>query len=295
LTLSLFKQNLPSKEKKNNQVRNEESKTVRLTSHRTEQRYRYHSPDRRDKRVIMRNLVYLIGLPYHLATIEHIQSREFFGQFGIIRKIIINRDKGYSNRGYQSQTCSAYITFESDIGATMAILGIDGAKWHKRFLKASFGMTKFCSYFLNGQKCPKEKCLFLHREAESGDVVTIKDKTTQRVHVRVTRENVIDFCLGLGAQTILDYERWILERDNNVSQEDSFDEYDFEIEGIISVEEVLENIKQEFRKKHGVSLAEWIQKEKENRVKKQMIKKKKKKRKKKTKRSKQVKKVIGKW
>ena len=245
----------------------------------------------------MRNLVYLIGLPYQLATADYIRSYQFFGQFGIIRKIIVNRDKGYSNRGYQNQTCSAYITFESDIDATMAILGIDGARWKKRFLKASFGMTKFCSYFLNKQRCPKEKCLFLHREAEKGDVVTVKDKMTQRVHVRVTRQNVIDFCLGLGPQAIIDYESWLRKhiQEHRQGREEEVEDFEFEIEGIISAEDVLENIKEQFKKKEGINLEKW----KCTRVEKTNIKVKKKTKKKKKKKqrgkNKKTKKVIGKW
>jgi hypothetical protein len=232
----------------------------------------------------MRNLVYLIGLPHQLATEDHLRSYHFFGQFGQIRKIIINKDKSYS-RGYQSQTCSAYITFESDIHATMAILGIDGGRWRKRYLKASFGMTKFCSYFLNKQKCPKDKCLFLHREAEKGDVVTAKDKTTQRVHVRVTKRNVIDFCLGLGPEAILKYQKWV----ENDYGEDSDDE-DFEIQGIISVSEVLEMIKDEFFKKEGVTVEQW----KLNKLEEERLKNKKKKKKRKMKKKKEIKKKIKK-
>ena len=145
---------------------------------------------------------------------------------------------------------------------------------------------------MNNQKCPKERCLFLHREAEIGDVVTVKDKTTQRVHVRVTRDNVIDFCVGLGAQAILDYEKWLDARDD---EEEDFEQFDFEIEGIISAEDVLENIKQEFKKKNGISIKEWRKKEIDKKQKKEKMIKKKKKKTKKAKKKKKTKKVIGKW
>lgn len=235
----------------------------------------------------MRNLVYLIGLPYKFATEEYLRSHNFFGQYGKIRKIILNRDKSFG-RGYQSHSCSAYITFESDIGATMAILGVDGGRWRKNYLKASFGMTKFCSYFLNKQVCPKEKCLFLHREAQKEDVVTAKDKATQRVHVRVTRRNVIDFCLSLGPKAILEYRDWLEGR------EDEFpEEYESHIQGIVPVEQVLELIQEEFQKKCGFELDQWKRKQLQKKTKKEKNKKKTKKRKKKPKRK--SKKTIGKW
>lgn len=237
----------------------------------------------------MRNLVYLIGLPHQFASEDYLRSHQFFGQFGKIRKIILNRDKSYG-RGYQSQSCSAYITFESDLGATMAILGVDGARWRKRYLKASFGMTKFCSYFLNKQICPKEKCLFLHREAQKEDVVTVKDKTTQRVHVRVTRRNVIDFCLSQGPQAILSYHDWVDAQGRD--EEQYMDDYELDIQGIMPVHQVLEVIQEEFRKKWGQGLDQWKKKQNQKKLK-ERKKKRLKKRKKKAK--KKHKSTIGKW
>ena len=89
----------------------------------------------------------------------------------------------------------------------MAILPVDSVRIGKKFLRASFGMTKFCSIFLSKKKCRKEKCLFLHRSAEKGDVITTKDKVSQKVHIKMPKESIIDYCLNLGADEIWKYEQ----------------------------------------------------------------------------------------
>lgn len=158
----------------------------------------------------MRNLVYVIGLPRDITTCAALQSYHVFGKFGKVKKVILSSEKPFGNKNHIGRSCSAYVTFESEIEATMAILAVDGIKMGKRYFRASFGMTKFCSFFLNGQKCPKEQCLFLHRSAKEGDVVTVKDKVSQKVHIKMSRENVFDYCLSLGAEEIVKYEQNII-------------------------------------------------------------------------------------
>jgi CCR4-NOT transcription complex subunit 4 len=33
---------------------------------------------------------------------------------------------------------------------------------NERLIRASFGTSKFCQFFLNGQKCTNKDCLYLH-------------------------------------------------------------------------------------------------------------------------------------
>ena len=44
-----------------------------------------------------------------------------------------------------------------------AILAVDEFTLEKRLLRASFGTTKYCSFFLKGQKCINKECLYLHK------------------------------------------------------------------------------------------------------------------------------------
>ena len=118
-------------------------------------------------------------------------------------------------------------------------------------------------------------------------MVTAKDKTTQRVHVKVTHQNVVDFCLGLGPETLWEYQKEIRSKPQVEGKRGRYEE---EIEGLLSAEEVLENIKEEFHKREGKTLEAWHKAR--ERAKRKKERRKKKKRKKKNKRSK---KVVGKW
>ena len=88
------------------------------------------------------------------------------GQYGRIRKTVVNKDKPFLKVGSTDPTYSAYLTFNDLKEATLAILCLDGLSFQGVSLKVSYGMTKYCSYFIKGQPCPKNACLYLH-EANS--------------------------------------------------------------------------------------------------------------------------------
>lgn len=46
---------------------------------------------------------------------------EYFGQYGKIMKIVVNRDKPFNPRGPSGPTYSAYITYSNDQEASLAI------------------------------------------------------------------------------------------------------------------------------------------------------------------------------
>jgi CCR4-NOT transcription complex subunit 4 len=59
-------------------------------------------------RVIRRNLVYAVGLPPNIANEELLRRPEYFGQYGKISKIVLNRGTPAQGR---PATASAYVTF----------------------------------------------------------------------------------------------------------------------------------------------------------------------------------------
>jgi hypothetical protein len=72
---------------------------------------------------------------------------------------------------------SVYITYENEIQAACAILCVDSIFIFRKILRVFFGTTRYCSYFLNNQKCPNhENCRFLHQLALDEDLI-IDDKT----------------------------------------------------------------------------------------------------------------------
>ena len=61
-------------------------------------------------RVIRRNLVYAVGLPPSIATEEILRKPEYFGQYGKISKIVLNRNHN-GNGDPRRASASAYVTF----------------------------------------------------------------------------------------------------------------------------------------------------------------------------------------
>ena len=61
-------------------------------------------------RVIRRNLVYCVGLPPSIANEDQLRKADYFGQYGKIAKIVLNRNQA-SNGDPRRASCSAYVTF----------------------------------------------------------------------------------------------------------------------------------------------------------------------------------------
>ena len=61
-------------------------------------------------RVIRRNLVYAVGLPPSIANEDQLRKPDYFGQYGKIAKIVLNRSQ-VSNGDPRRASCSAYVTF----------------------------------------------------------------------------------------------------------------------------------------------------------------------------------------
>ena len=61
-------------------------------------------------RVIRRNLVYAVGLPPSIATEETLRKAEYFGEYGKITKIVLNRNHN-GNGDPRRASASAYVTF----------------------------------------------------------------------------------------------------------------------------------------------------------------------------------------
>ena len=98
------------------------------------------------QRIIQKNLVHFQGFPDRLYNKELLCSQEYFGQYGIISKIILTykMDKKSNKRSN-----SAYLTFSSCEQAAYAILSVDSIKIDNQLVRAFFGTTKYCNHFLN--------------------------------------------------------------------------------------------------------------------------------------------------
>jgi hypothetical protein len=90
-------------------------------------------------RVLQRNLLYVVGLPPSLAREDILKKKEYFGRFGRIIKIAINRKQ--VNHSDPRASYSAYVTYKRAKDAAEAIKAINGAQMDGRTLRATHGMS----------------------------------------------------------------------------------------------------------------------------------------------------------
>ena len=118
-------------------------------------------------RVIQRTLVYVIGIPQKYATDENLRKNDWFGQFGTIKKIVINK------RLYNlDTTVSAYITFKTEKEAADAIAETDESLIDGNIIKSTYGTTKYCTFYLKNMVCQNYECMYLHSNGETKDAIT---------------------------------------------------------------------------------------------------------------------------
>lgn len=96
---------------------------------------------------------------------------EYFGQYGNITKIVINKSHAYNPDGPNGPSFSAYVSYQSYQEAAIAILSVDNIVVDNHLLRASFGTTKYCSFFLKGADCPNKDCLYLHELSKENNVI----------------------------------------------------------------------------------------------------------------------------
>ena len=70
-------------------------------------------------RIIKQNLIHIHGLPKNLVNIEILKSKEYFGQYGTIKNVILSKKINSETR---KEIYSVYITYENKIEAACAIL-----------------------------------------------------------------------------------------------------------------------------------------------------------------------------
>lgn len=135
-------------------------------------------------RVVQKNLVYVTGLnpPCPSEDLHSVlRSDKYFGQYGKILKIVINRK---APNGHQNSNLSlsivVYVTFTRKEDALRCISELDGSLCDGRVLRAAHGTTKYCLSYLRGHPCPNPNCMFLHEPGEEADSYTRKDLSTHQ-------------------------------------------------------------------------------------------------------------------
>ena len=126
-------------------------------------------------RIITKNLVYVIGLSQNIASKETLIKYEYFGQYGHIVKIVINKKKAYNQNNPYGPSYSGYVTYSKPSEASIAILALDNTVVDNHLIRASFGTTKYCSFYLKNMECTNKDCLFLHKKASESDIIKRED------------------------------------------------------------------------------------------------------------------------
>jgi hypothetical protein len=138
-------------------------------------------------RVIQRNLVYVTNISLNIAKADLLKKEEYFGKYGKIKKIVVNKNNVYS--GPQGRSVSAYVTYFREQDAASAIADVDKKVLDSRVLRASFGTTKYCSYFLRSVRCPNPDCMYLHELGTEDDSFT-KEDMSQGKHLLTSARRV---------------------------------------------------------------------------------------------------------
>ena len=125
-------------------------------------------------RVIRRNLIYAVGLPPNIANEETLRKPEYFGQYGKLTKVVVNRSSpgGGDGNDPRRASSSAYITFQFKEDTLACILAMDGFHIDNRTIRASYGTSKYCSAFMKHVRCSNPDCTYLHEMGASEDTFT---------------------------------------------------------------------------------------------------------------------------
>ena len=134
-----------------------------------------------DSRIILKNLVYIIGLSSELIKIDSkLKSFEYFGQYGKINKLVINKNKIYNSNGPNGPSYTCYITYSSIVESSLAILSLDKSIIDKHQIKANYGTTKYCLNFIKNLECKNKDCIYFHKFADQKDIVSKQQLNTDK-------------------------------------------------------------------------------------------------------------------
>ncbi|CDW78808.1 ccr4-not transcription complex subunit 4 isoform 3 [Stylonychia lemnae] len=125
-------------------------------------------------RILQKHILYVIGISPSIAKEETLRRYEYFGQYGRIQQITINRENAYNSEN-QGICFSAYITYSQPQEASIAILAVDQFVYDSRHIRASFGRTKYCKFFLKDTQCPKKECPYQHTICDQNEALTQDD------------------------------------------------------------------------------------------------------------------------
>ena len=103
---------------------------------------------------------------------QKLKSYEYFGQYGKIIKLVVNKNKTYNANGPNGPSYTCFITYSTEAESSLAILSMDNYTIDNHEIKANYGTTKYCINFLKNAQCRNKECIFLHKLADEKDIVS---------------------------------------------------------------------------------------------------------------------------
>lgn len=94
--------------------------------------------------------------------------------------VTINKDKAYQSEN-QGTCYSVYITYSTPQEASIAILAVDQHVFDGRLIRASFGRTKYCKFFLKDTNCLNKDCPYMHELCSGAEVLTRDDMSKKAI------------------------------------------------------------------------------------------------------------------
>jgi len=113
-----------------------------------------------------------------------LKQPEYFGQYGNILKIVVNTVNAYKSTDSKAINHSAYITYSKSSEASIAILAVDGMMINNNCLRATYGSTRFCAFYIKGKECNNKECLYLHTEPNDYDEILEKDEINKKINFK---------------------------------------------------------------------------------------------------------------
>lgn len=90
-------------------------------------------------------------------------------------------------------TVGVYVTYSRKEDAAACIKSIDGTVHEGRVLRASYGTTKYCTFFLRGLVCQNPGCMYLHEPGEEADSYTKEEMAAGKHHAKIHPQSMPQF------------------------------------------------------------------------------------------------------
>ncbi|KRY50066.1 Bardet-Biedl syndrome 2 -like protein, partial [Trichinella britovi] len=123
------------------------------------------------------------GCHAYIGIIHTLRSDEYFGRFGKIIRILMNK---------KGKTPTAYITFQRSEDAMQAVAEFGKNNFLGQTVRASLGTTKYCVFFLKNSICKNKECHFMHSVVPDEATFTKEDMEKGK-HIVLQKKLVDDY------------------------------------------------------------------------------------------------------